>query len=197
MLKKPHHPTLGGAIAALLLAGITLPAAAAAPAIELVAVTTPVELADHITHSNLAKECSIGKLTGDKVLEALAPTNPGVAGVASLPALTGQQRALRLRVSDMYGLGGGGWSGAKWMLVRAELVGPSGVLAQRDFRRATKSLMGIASGTCPMMEKIASTLGQDIKGWLAKAASAETGSQPLTPAAEATEPAPAASGTGQ
>lgn len=153
-----------------LLASCAFAAHAANPAVDLVAVTSPVELADHLSASNLAKECAIGQVTGDRVVEALKRDFPKVSAVTTLPTLTGEQRALRLSVMDMFGLGGGGWSGSKSMTVRVEVIAPAGVVARRDFPRATKSLMGMVSGTCPMMEKIATTIGNDIGNWLEKQA---------------------------
>lgn len=158
------------AAAPALLASCAFAAHAANPAVDLVAVTSPVELADHLSASNLAKECAIGQVTGDRVVEALKRDFPKVNAVTTLPTLTGEQRALRLSVMDMFGLGGGGWSGSKSMTVRVEVISPAGVVARHDFPRATKSLMGMVSGTCPMMEKIATTIGSDIGKWLERQA---------------------------
>jgi hypothetical protein len=157
------------AIAPVLVTSCGYMAHAAETPVDLVAVTTPVELASFIPSSNLAKECAIGQMTGDRVIEELKHSYPKVNAVATVPTLTGDQRALRLSVIDMFGLGGGGWSGAKSMTVRVELVSPAGMIARHDFHRATKSLMGMVSGTCPMMEKIATTIGADIGKWLEKA----------------------------
>jgi len=158
------------AMAPALVASCMCPAAhAAEPPVNLVAITAPVELASFVASSNLAKECAIGQMIGDRVLEELKRSYPQVSAVATLPTLTGEQRALRLSVIDMFGLGGGGWSGAKSMTVRVEVVSPAGMVARHDFHRATKSLMGMVSGTCLMMEKIATTIGVDIGKWLEKA----------------------------
>lgn len=189
---------LARAMAPALLASCVSATHAAESPVDLVAVTVPVELASFIASSNLAKECAIGQMTGERVIEELKRNYPKVSSAATLPPLTGEQRALRLSVMDMFGLGGGGWSGAKSMTIRAEVVSPAGVVARRDFRRATKSLMGMVSGTCPMMEKIATTIGSDIGNWLEKSGRLSAAISPAGGAAPekqgpADQPAPSAS----
>ncbi len=81
---------LAWAMAPAILVSCMSAAHAADSPVDLVAVIAPVELASSIASSNLAKECVIGQMTADRVIEELKRSYPKVAAFATLPVLTGE-----------------------------------------------------------------------------------------------------------
>lgn len=140
---------------------------AARSPVRLIAITSPAGMAPTPAVSNLAKECEISRLVGEGIFQQLTRAHPGMVAQVSLPKLEGDQRALQLTVVNMFGLGGGNYSGPKWMVIRAEVVGPDGVISARDFRRVSAaSFSGLFLGTCHVMGKVAAKTGADIRKWL-------------------------------
>lgn len=144
---------------------------AARPPLELVAFSKTVELTPTVAMSNLAKECSVASLVSERVGEQLQRNYRNMKAGDELPKLAGEERGLKLSVVNMFGLGGGNYSGPKWMVIRAEVVGPEGVVSARDFRRVSvASFSGLFMGTCHVMGKVAAKTGADIRKWLRQGA---------------------------
>lgn len=156
----------------------------------LVQVPARLDPSAPITES-ARQECQIPALVGNYVLGDLQ-ARMGV-GVTALPgAEPASGKVLRLTIVSAPGFGGGGWSGPKYISVRAELAEGGKVLGGFTARRGSRGGMwGGVSGTCAIFERIAVTLGKDIGAWTAMAVRNSTYAPP--PAAEqADERAPAA-----
>jgi len=73
-------------------------------------------------------------------------------------------KTLSLIIANMYGLGGGAFSGSKSAIVTGELKENGEVIASMSLRR--HSIMGMAPGTCSILKRIAKKMGEDIAEWL-------------------------------
>ena len=147
---------------------LLLPLAAAAG--EAIHVQVPATLAPDAPITAAARrECDIPMLVGLHALQQLGERSglPAVRLEAAEPA---GERVLRLTVLSAYGVGGGGWSGPKSVMVRAQLVEDGKVLADRTLNRSSSGgVWGGVSGTCAIFERIAVALGKDVAGWLPSA----------------------------
>jgi hypothetical protein len=170
-MKLPRASSRSRWISALLLGTLAAAAHAARAPIELAAFSKTVELTPTVAMSNLAKECSVASLVSERVGEQLQRNYRNMKSGDGLPKLAGEERGLKLSVVNMFGLGGGNYSGPKWMVIRAEVVGSEGVVSARDFRRVSvASFSGLFMGTCHVMGKVAAKTGADIRQWLRQGA---------------------------
>lgn len=75
-----------------------------------------------------------------------------------------EDKTLVLTITNVYGLGGGIYSGSKSAIVSGELIENGEVIASMSARR--HSVMGMMPGTCSIFKRISKKLGQDIAAWL-------------------------------
>jgi Glu-tRNA(Gln) amidotransferase subunit E-like FAD-binding protein len=80
------------------------------------------------------------------------------------PLEDAEGKTLSLEITNMYGLGGGAYSGSKSAVVSGELKENGEVIASMSARR--HSIMGMMPGTCSIMKRIAKKMGEDIAEWL-------------------------------
>jgi hypothetical protein len=80
----------------------------------------------------------------------------------SLEATEG--KVLFLEVTNMFGLGGGAYSGSKSAIVSGKLHENGELIGSVQVRR--RSIMGMMPGTCSIMKRIAKKIGKDIAVWL-------------------------------
>ena len=80
------------------------------------------------------------------------------------PLEDAEGKTLSLTIANMYGLGGGAWSGSKSAIVTGELKENGEVIASMSLRR--HSIMGMAPGTCSILKRISKKMGEDIAEWL-------------------------------
>jgi len=80
------------------------------------------------------------------------------------PLEDAEGKTLSLIIANMYGLGGGAWSGSKSAIVTGELKENGEVIASMSLRR--HSIMGMAPGTCSILKRISKKMGEDIAEWL-------------------------------
>jgi hypothetical protein len=80
------------------------------------------------------------------------------------PLEDAEGKTLSLIIANMYGLGGGAWSGSKSAIVNGELKENGEVIASMSLRR--HSIMGMAPGTCSILKRISKKMGEDIAEWL-------------------------------
>ena len=80
------------------------------------------------------------------------------------PLDAAEGKVLFLEVSNMFGLGGGAYSGSKSAIVSGELKENGDVVGSVQVRR--RSIMGMMPGTCSIMKRIAKKIGKDFAGWL-------------------------------
>lgn len=161
---------------------------------EMVYVQTPATLGPDAPITAAARrECDIPNLVASHALLQL--TERGAVQVTRLEAAEPSgQKVLRLTIQSAYGVGGGGWSGPKSIMLRAQLVEDGRVLADRLLRRSSRGgVWGGVTGTCPIFERVAVALGKDVANWVPSAlrgGMATAGTQ-QPPAAEPNEPEPA------
>lgn len=130
-------------------------------------------------------ECRLEQYLGEQVFKAVESGFPGSS--ASAQIAPDAARGIRLSIASVDANGGGGWSGAKGMLVRAELVEQGQVVDKKTFYRSSRSLSGMFSGTCPMLEKGADAIGSDVLKWLKlRATRSATGSAAMPAVTTAT-----------
>ena len=144
-------------------------------------------------------ECKPDTRLADDVFEYVSKRFPGSSRIAD-PAKAGDQKVLTLTITSASGFGGGGWSGPKGMMVRADLVEKGRVLRTFSGQRASGGgVFGGVVGTCTIFGRITSTLGKDIAAWLAtpvkldepeEAPKADEVPKAPAPAAPANAPAP-------
>ena len=73
-------------------------------------------------------------------------------------------KVLFLEVTNVYGLGGGAFSGSKSAIVSGELKEDGEVIGSVKVRR--HSIVGMMPGTCSILKRIAKKIGEDIATWL-------------------------------
>jgi len=76
----------------------------------------------------------------------------------------GNEKVLKVTITNAWGAGGGAWSGPKSLQVRAEIKQGEATMASGMFRRSTS--VGGFKGTCGMFHKVTRELGGDIAEWL-------------------------------
>lgn len=77
------------------------------------------------------------------------------------------------------------------MSIRADLKKGGATIASTVFTRGSGNPLGGFSGTCAILDRVATVLGKDVAGWLARGATARpnrsdsnTAEPPETPASE-------------
>ncbi len=157
--------TLTGALLSLLISAPALKAEAAAPS-TLVQVPATTDAA--LAATKFGTDCRIGEVVGTQVYQAIAANSPGTRKVVQVDTVPADLLGLKLSVVSVLGGAGGGWSGPKSILVRAELLDSSGVLSARTFARQSKGgVGGPLMGTCDILEYAAAALGEEVARWAA------------------------------
>ena len=125
-------------------------------------------------------ECKLDEHLGREVFRRVSEAVPGAAPLRP-PAQPGELKYLKLTIVEVHGWGGGSWSGAKNVRLRADLLQGGREIATRLFFRGSRGgAWGGMIGTCGIMDRIAETLGRDVAGW----AKAYLGVPAATPAAK-------------
>ncbi|MDH3336277.1 MAG: hypothetical protein OER22_03245 [Gammaproteobacteria bacterium] len=73
-------------------------------------------------------------------------------------------KVLFLEITNVFALGGGGYSGSKSAIVSGELKENGELIGSVTARRRT--LFSMRVGTCSMLKRVAEKLGEDIADWL-------------------------------
>jgi hypothetical protein len=143
-------------------------AAASAPAEEKLFVQVPAAYDPGAPVTDAVKrECGIESLVGNRVFEAIRERYPETAAISN-PPQDSKKIFLRLTVLAVEGRGGGGWTGDKFITVRAELLQDGrtvGVIAERG---SSRGIGGLYSGTCGLMDRAAVAVAKNIAAWLPK-----------------------------
>lgn len=137
-------------------------------------------------------ECGADMVLGNHVFQKVADKFPGSLQVQD-PAKMEKGRVLKLTILSVQGIGGGGWTGAKAMTVRADLLQDGEVvqtLVRREHSRG--GALGIMRGTCSIVEVVAESLGRQFASWLVKLDAGGAAAANATPAAATPIGAPAA-----
>jgi hypothetical protein len=155
----------------------------------LVQVPAVLDSAAPIT-SHVRSDCAVPELVGKHVLSHVAQRLPD-ARAAAAPQAGSTEAMLKLTLLGVYGAGGGSWSGAKSVALKAELVDNGQAVAATVLQQRSRGgVLGGVSGTCPIFERIAEALGRDVAAWLPIALVArDTARQTIPPAPPPAAPA--------
>ena len=128
-----------------------------APALAAVQVPRTIQILPSAgATSAVQNECGLQTAVPQAIAQAAADVQ-----LVDAPAKSG--RWLELSISEVHALGGGPFSGTKWMAVSGKLHDRGKVIG--SFR--AKRLSTGVRGTCATLAKIATVIGQDVAAWLA------------------------------
>ena len=139
------------------------------------------------------RECGIESMVGNHVFKEVSARFPKSLQIQK-PGTGDSEKYLTLTILSVQGVGGGSWSGSKSITIRADLLQNGKPIATKVLNRGSRGgAFGGMSGTCPIMERIASALGRDTANWVqtlassAPDASPTSETQPTSPASEQSE----------
>ncbi len=118
-------------------------------------------------------QCAVDTSIAAHAMAAIAKRHdPAVQSVAS-PEQAGSDKLVQITILSVQGAGGGAWSGPKSMTIRVDVQKGGAKTGSTILTRATNGgpLSGL-TGTCTMLERVATTLGKDVAVWLARNAEA-------------------------
>ncbi len=163
-MTRSHILLLISALAAPLTASASEPLFLQVPA--LVDPAAPIPTA-------VKNQCAVETSIGAHAMAAIAKRlDPALQSVAS-PEQAGADKLVQITILSVQGAGGGAWSGPKSMTIRVDVQKGGVKTGSTILTRATNGgpLAGL-TGTCTMLERVATTLGKDVALWLARAESA-------------------------
>jgi len=158
-----------------------LAASLGASAAERLYLQTPVQFAPGtFAPQAVRNECELERHLVDDASTQITK-GYGRVELASVGDDVGNDKVVKITITNAWGAGGGAWSGPKSLQVLAELQQGGATLSSASFRRSTS--VGLMRGTCGMFHKVTKELGEDVADWLksgapSKAAPAEDGSKP-------------------
>ena len=140
-----------------------------APAQEKIFIT-PAAFGPNVQVVDAVKrECELEGKIDEWVFESVSKKYPGSARVKKAGE-AGKGTVLKLTITQVFGVGGGAYSGAKSMTVQAELLRGGKVVASTTKNRASGGgAFGNMKGTCAIFGRVAKTLGSDVAAWLPSA----------------------------
>lgn len=137
-----------------------------ASAAERLYLQTPVQFAPGtFAPQAVRNQCELERHLVDDVSTRVSK-HYGRVELATSSDDVGNDKVIKITITNAWGAGGGGWSGPKSLEVLAELTQGGSRLSSASFRRSTMGLGGIFSGTCPMFHKVTKELGADVADWL-------------------------------
>jgi len=157
-----------------------LAASFGASAAERIYLQTPVQIGPGAyVPQNIKSQCELERHLVEYASSQISK-HYGRVELASAQDDVGNDKVIKITITNAWGAGGGGWSGPKSLQVLAELKQGDNTLSSASFRRSTMGLGGMFSGTCPMFHKVTKELGEDVAEWLkdgapSKAAPVEEG----------------------
>jgi hypothetical protein len=166
---------------------LLLSALAASPSVyakEPLRILMPAKVYEAGIVPQAVAECGIANHLASTALAAIVKHGFEATPVATVEE-AGNEKVVVLTIMMAQGFGGGGWSGAKSMVVKASLRQGGVSLASKEFRRTTHTLGGMFSGTCPMFQKVAESIGGDTAVWLKRGEAAKI----VNPGATQADPA--------
>jgi hypothetical protein len=135
---------------------------------EKIAVAVPpiVEAAGTIAE-NVRRECAVEDKIGEEVFRRVSERFPGTGKTPSSGPFPSSDRVIRVTIIGAVGAGGGAWSGAKAITIRADVMQDTKVVHSTVLtRHSSGGVFGGLTGTCPIMDRIAGALGRDVAAWL-------------------------------
>ena len=95
-----------------------------------------------------------------------AAKKPVKIALSSEPLEDAEGKVLILNTTNVFALGGGGYSGSKSVTISGELRENGEVIGSLTARRHT--IFGVMPGTCSILKRLAKKLGKDVALWLAE-----------------------------
>lgn len=136
-------------------------------------VTNPARLYNpNSLSTKTSNECAPQTLLAQKVIKELSKSFSDIQEWNEQVILDNKDSTPRLELTILSSnsTGGGGWSGAKMLLIKAELIQNDHVLS--SFIKSRNSKGGVFApikGTCDLLDNITDTLARDIDAWIKKA----------------------------
>ncbi|KVL83949.1 hypothetical protein [Burkholderia stagnalis] len=148
----------------LLLLGLTLSASSAFAA-NPVLLETPVTYApDASVIKQVRDECHIEDLLTHRVGDVLRRNNRKGNGLLASEA---DATTLRLQIMNVFGVGGGAWSGPKALTVSADLLEGGKVVRHTTVKRwSIGGIWGGFKGTCSILDRTAIFISKDLGRWV-------------------------------
>ena len=145
-----------------------------------VAVPAILEQAEAIGE-NVRRECAVQDSVGEEVFRRLSERFPSAGKTPSSGPLPASDTVVRVVILGVIGAGGGAWSGAKSITIRAEVLQDAKVVHSTTLTRNSRGgFFGSVKGTCSILDRIAVALGKDVAAWLPAAlASAKPAAEPV------------------
>jgi hypothetical protein len=162
-----------------------------------VAITMPAVVDAGAAMREGLRECAIPERVGAEIFARVSERVSGAMAVEPSVPPPGDALLLKVSVVSATGAGGGGWSGPKSVVVRADVMRGAQTLTTKIFTRSSSGgAFGGVTGTCPIFGRIAVALGRDVAAWapgeLAVARSAPAAAEAPKEMAAGTPIAPAA-----
>ncbi|WP_374514411.1 hypothetical protein [Niveibacterium sp.] len=140
---------------------------------ETVVLKGPVEIAPEAGASRqVLSECNLAASVEGAIRAALEQRNEALGKQAS-----DGEAILTAQIVRINGMGGGGWTGPKSIAVRVALTGNGKSDVSVRISRATRNIMGMVSGTCPLLELAGRYVAEDVAKWLDAPSTAKLRSQ--------------------
>ncbi|CAM2010963.1 hypothetical protein [Acanthopleuribacter pedis] len=117
-----------------------------------------------IVRGKTKTECRLEERVADDIMRRVGNV---YANVVTEKPKKGAYHVLTVEISDVFGAGGGGWSGPKHLELKGKLVDHKGKMIG-SFRGRRTSAAGFTAlkGTCSMLQKCSKALGKDVTLWL-------------------------------
>lgn len=117
---------------------------------------------DSGVRENIKKECKLETRLPKAIKKEAKRGVKIVLTDEPLENVTG--KVLSLEFTDVFGLGGGGFSGSKSATVSGVLKDDGEVIGTVTARRRT--LFRMKTGTCSLLERVVEKIGEDVADWL-------------------------------
>lgn len=137
-------------------------------AAEKVLLETPVKYSPNASVVEpVRRECKIEDMIVRNVGTALSKRNADGKGTIGSGDDAGDAGVVRVQITNVFGVGGGAYSGPKAISVDAEMLKNGKVVRQVHLRRSSLGgFWGGFKGTCSILQRCAVTLGKDIASWV-------------------------------
>ena len=114
---------------------------------------------------SVKRECELEAKIDEWVMESVSKKYSAARGDKA-----GSGKTLRVTITNVFGVGGGAYSGSKSMSVQADLMQGGKVIATTTKNRSSGggAFAGM-KGTCAIFGRVAKALGADVAAWLPSA----------------------------
>jgi len=114
---------------------------------------------DDVANEDVRKECN----WNTTMPRYLAEESKGRVIVAENKSNTNTGKRLELVATNLHTLGGGGWTGPKWLVLEGKLMDGDKLLGNFEVRRQT---IGGSFRGCSTLESLSEEISDDILEWL-------------------------------